>query len=403
MLYPAAGIIAEYNPLHKGHIYHIEKTRELCRAEAVVAVLSSNFVQRGEAALADKWTRAEMALSCGVDLALELPVTFSAHNAGVFANGAVDILAATQSVTHLSFGAENPHCLSDNIINILLEEPEAFKQSLKKNLNSGLSFVEARARAAEEAIPGSAAIFAGSNNILALSYMERIKQKKYAITPMPLLRTGAAYNSAELSEIPSAAAIRKAIKSGDREAALDKMPAPAAAILRKKIDDGRICANDDALWKILRASLLRTSPRELGGIAEISEGIEFKMKEAAISSKSFSEWLAACTSKRYPAGRIRRAAIHILLGLDHWTNRAAQRLCPPYIRVLGMNEKGRKLLHEMRERAALPIVTTYGKAARLSRYAAETARFEALACELWEELIPNGRPGEEHKRRIIIV
>ena len=168
-------------------------------------VLSSAFVQRGEPALADKWTRAEAALACGADLVLELPVLFSAHNAGVFANGAVDILAAARAVTHLSFGAENPDCLTDNIIDMILEEPEAFKLSLKKHLAEGFSFVEARARAAEEIIPGSARVLAGSNNTLALAYMARIKKKNYALAPLPVLREGAAYNSERLEEIASAA------------------------------------------------------------------------------------------------------------------------------------------------------------------------------------------------------
>lgn len=141
MLYPVAGIVAEYNPLHKGHLYHIKKARELCSAEAVAVVLSSDFVQRGEPALLDKWTRAEAALRCGVDLVIELPVIFSSHNAGVFANAAVDILAATGVVTHLSFGAENPDCLVDSIVDILLKEPEPFKPLLKKHLEIGRAHV----------------------------------------------------------------------------------------------------------------------------------------------------------------------------------------------------------------------------------------------------------------------
>ena len=188
MLYPVVGIVAEYNPFHKGHLLHIRRARELCGAQAAVAVLSSDFVQRGEPALADKWTRAEAALACGADLVLELPVLFSAHNAGVFANGAVDILAAARAVTHLSFGAENPDCLTDSIIDMILEEPEAFKLSLKKHLAEGFSFVEARARAADEIIPGSARVLAGSNNTLALAYMARIKRKSYALAPLPVLR-----------------------------------------------------------------------------------------------------------------------------------------------------------------------------------------------------------------------
>ena len=403
MLYPVAGIVAEYNPLHKGHLYHAERARETCGAEAAVAVLSSNFVQRGEPALLDKWTRAKTALSCGIDLVLELPVIFSSHNAGVFANAAVDILAATGAVTHLSFGAENPDCLVDSIIDILLEEPEPFKLSLKKYLTAGFSYVEARARAAEELLPGSAALLAGRNNTLALSYMMRIKKKNYPMRPVPVKRLGSAYNCAELEEIPSATAIRAALREERRSEALLYMPAAAAEILEDALNTGRACVSHDTFWKLLRAVILRTQTEELANCAEIGEGVEYKMRAAAREAKSFKEWTDACTSKRYPAGRIRRSAVHAALGLDHWTNRAAQRLGPPYIRVLGMNEKGRALLREMRERSALPVVTTYGKAARVSPYAAKAARYEALACELWEELIPNGSYGEEHKRKVIMV
>lgn len=402
MLYPVVGIVAEYNPFHKGHLLHAARARELCAARAAVAVLSSNFVQRGEPALACKWARAEAALSCGADLVLELPAVFSSHNAGVFANGAVDILAATGVVTHLSFGAENPDCLSDSIIDMILEEPEPFKQSLKKHLARGLSFVEARARAADEQIPGSARLLAGSNNTLALAYMARVKKKNYALAPLPVQRAGAAYNSAKLEEISSATAIRAALRGGRTEDALAAVPEASARIIRRELASGRLCINHENWWKLLRAILLRSSPEELRAVAEISEGVEYRLREAALSARSFEEWSEACTSKRYPAGRIRRAAVHAALGLGHWFNRAAQRLGPPYIRPLAMNETGRALLHEMKKKSALPIVTTYGQAARISPYAAECARFELLACELWEELIPDGRFGEEHKRRLIM-
>lgn len=402
MLYPVIGIVAEYNPFHKGHLLHIAKAREACGACAVVAALSSDFVQRGEPALADKWTRAEAALACGADLVLELPAVFSAHNAGVFANGAVDILAAARAVTHISFGAESPDCLTDGIVNMILEEPEPFKQSLKKHLEEGLSFVEARARAADELIPGSGRVLAGSNNTLALAYMARIKKKNYALAPLPVKRAGAAYNSAELEEISSATAIRAALRDGRTEDALAAVPEPSARIIKRELEAGRLCINYENYWRLLRAALLRSSPEGLRALAEISEGIEYRLREAALSARSFEEWTDACTSKRYPAGRIRRAAVHIALSLGHWFNRAAQRLGPPYIRPLAMNETGRAILHEMKKNAALPIVTTYGQAARVSPYAAECARFEQLTCELWEELVPGGRFGEEHKRRVIM-
>ena len=402
MTSPVAGITAEYNPLHVGHAGHIARARELCGARAVVAVLSSDFVQRGEPALLDKWTRAKMALACGCDLVLELPAVFSAHNAGVFSKAAVDILAAAGVVTHISFGAENPERLTDNIIDILLNEPEPFKPLLKKHLASGLSFVEARARAADGLLPGAGALLAGSNNILALGYMMRIKEKKYPLRVLPLKREGAAYNSGELGGVASSAAIRAALARGEMEAALAQLPPPSRGILTEAMEEGRACAAHGRYWSVLRALLIRSEPEELARCAEISEGAEHRMIAAAREVKTFEEWTDACVSKRYPAGRVRRAAFHALLALGHWTNRAAQRLGPPYIRPLAMNSAGRALLAEMKKTSRLPIVTTYGQAARTSRYAAEVARRELLACELWEGTIPNGSFGVEHKRKIII-
>ena len=403
MLFPAVGIVAEYNPFHNGHLHHIERARALSGADAVVCVLSSDFGPRGEPALLDKWSRAEAAVSCGADLVLELPVVWSSHNAGAFANCAVDILAASGVVSSIAFGAETPDCLSDNIINILLEEPDAFKLSLKKHLDLGFSYVESRARAAEEVYPGSSELLKQSNNTLALAYMMRIKQRGYAIRAVPVLRRGAAYNSTELAEISSAAAIRKALRDGSGAAAFAQMPEQSSALLRKRANDGRACVETDKFWKLLRMQLLRSSPEELRTIAEVSEGIEYRMKKAALEARSFEEWKNICTSRRYPAGRVARSAVHILLGLGHWTNRAAQRLSAPYIRPLAMNSAGRALLHEMRARAALPVVTTYGQAARVSGYSAAIAEKEQLACELWEEMIPCGSFGAEHKRKPVII
>ena len=155
------GIIAEYNPFHNGHAYHLQQAAELAEAQAVVAVLSSNFVQRGEPSFEDKWSRAEGALAGGADLVLELPVPFSCHNAGVFARGAVKILSSTGLITHLSFGIEAEIPEQERIVDILLHEPPRFKENLKNFLKTGLSFVEARARAIDElARPFAAAGYA---------------------------------------------------------------------------------------------------------------------------------------------------------------------------------------------------------------------------------------------------
>ena len=142
-----AGIVAEYNPLHRGHAYHMEETKRILKAEALVVALSSDFLQRGEPACVNKWTRTTMALESGADLVLELPALFSCHNASVFANAGVDILAATGVVTHLSFGMENPEVPLEPLADILLQEPPHFKTELRGFLDLGLSYAEARSRA----------------------------------------------------------------------------------------------------------------------------------------------------------------------------------------------------------------------------------------------------------------
>ncbi len=400
---PIAGIVAEYNPLHRGHLYHLNKARELSHAEAVVVVLSSNFVQRGEPALLDKWSRTQSALDSGADLVLELPLVFSAHNSGVFANAAVDILGATGIVTNISFGVESQDWHMDKILDILIEEPEPFKCHLKAHLDKGYSFVEARALALDSIVPGCAEKLRGPNNTLALAYILRIKQKKWNMELTPIQRIGADYHNKDISEYSSATAVRKALAEGFVNDALAQLPSSSANIVKKAIADGRICINNGKLWNILRPMLLRSSPEEISTYAEICEGIEYRLRDTALEAASFDEWASCCTTKRYPRGRIQRHGVHFLLGLEHWTNRAFQRIGPAYIRVLGMNETGKKLLRRMRTKATLPIATRCGAAASISEYAKKMMDYECLGAELWEQMIPNGSFGREHARKVIIV
>ncbi|HPX03162.1 MAG TPA: nucleotidyltransferase family protein [Synergistaceae bacterium] len=399
---PITGIVAEYNPLHLGHRHHMDQARALSGAEGIVVVLSSNFVQRGEPALISKWERARAALDCGADLVLELPLVFSAHNAGVFANAAVDILAKTGIVTHISFGVESPEWQMDKILDILIEEPQPFKFSLKEELDKGSSFVESRAAALDRMIPGTAEKLKGSNNSLALSYMLRIKRQNWKIDAVPVKRLGSGYHENELTEFSSATAVRKAIAAGKVSEALSRLPDFSAGILNDAIKKGRACTDEGKLWNILRAKLISMSPEEISNYAEIGEGIEYLLREKAIVSSSFTEWGKACTSRRYPLGRIQRHAVHILIGLEHWTNRAFQRMGPPYIRVLGMNENGRKMLKRMRKTASLPVVTRCGAASSLSDAASKVMRYELIGSEIWEQLVAKGEFGKEHSRKIII-
>ena len=402
MAIPILGIIAEYNPLHKGHLYQIKKARELTKAEAIVVVLSSNFVQRGEPSIINKWDRTKTALNTGVDLVLELPVVFSAHNAGVFANAAIDLLGSTGLVTDISFGLEDPDWNTDSILCILNEEPADFKSQLKLSLDKGLSFVQARANALEAMVPGSLERLKKPNNTLGLAYMLRLRQKNWGIKPLPIQRIGKGHNHNELDEYSSSTAIRNAISRGNIEEAMKYLPLESRETVYKAVSEGRACTNQKKLWNLLRMNFMRSTYEEISNIAEIREGIEFKLKEEAYESSSFDEWSKNCTSKRYTLGRIRRYAIHSLLALEHWDNRAFQRIGPSYIRVLGMSHKGRKLLNQMKDKSRLPIITKYGEAARISAYSQKIMKYELLACEIWNQLIPNEMFAEEHKQKVII-
>ena len=380
----------------------MDQARTLSGAEGIIVVLSSNFVQRGEPALISKWERTKAALGCGADLVLELPLVFSAHNAGVFANAAVDILAMTGIVTHISFGLESPDWQMDKILDILIEEPEPFKFCLKEELDKGFSFVESRAAALDRMIPGTAEKLKGSNNSLALSYMLRIKKQNWEIDAVPVKRLGAGYHENELAEFSSATAVRKAISKGKVSEALSQLPDFSAGILNEAIGKGRTCTDEGKLWNILRSKLVSMSPEEISNYAEIGEGIEYLLREKAIVSSSFTEWGKACTSRSYPLGRIQRHGIHILIGLEHWTNRAFQRIGPPYIRVLGMNEKGRKMLRRMRKTASLPVIARCGAASSISDAASKVMNYELIGSEIWEQLVTEGEFGREHSRKIII-
>jgi predicted nucleotidyltransferase len=293
----------------------------------------------------------------GVDLVLELPVLFSCHNAGVFADAAVDLLAGTGLVTDLAFGVEGPLEDANTISDILIQEPQSFKERLRECLAEGFSFVEARARALDSLVPGAGATVSRPNNSLALAYIRRIRERGYDMTPCPIMRTGAGYHEEGHMEIMSATGIRKAVERGGTDAVRHALEPGVFSLLQERVGEGRAVFSTEAYWKLARAVLIREPAERLKRLAEMGEGIEMRLKAAALRSRDWAEFLDRTTSRRYTRGRIQRHVAHILVGLDHWTNRAAQRLGPPYIRVLGATERGRVLLREMRQTATCPVVT----------------------------------------------
>lgn len=380
-----AGIVAEYNPFHNGHAHHLKETREETGASAVVAVLSSHFVQRGEPACLSPQTRTAMALQEGVDLVLELPVPFSCHNAGVFASAAVDLLAATGIVSHLSFGMEDDIVETKAILSILLDEPPPFKKALKECLESGLSYVESRSRALERLLPGAGTLLSRPNNTLAIAYMMRLERAGHSLQPLAIPRIGAGYHDRQRGLIMSATGLRAAAAAEDWQALAGAMPDRAFNLFRDAMHRGRCLTDYGPLWLILRALLLREGPSGIRGLSEMSEGVESAFVRQARLSTSWDEFVNNLTSKRYPRGRVQRQLIHTLLGLDHWTNRGLQRTGPPYLRVLGANSRGRALIRQMKEKATLPLVS---RGADIPPGPATSMeRFRKMAGIVWEGLL----------------
>lgn len=395
------GIIAEYNPFHNGHSYHLRQAAKLSGARAVVVVLSSNFVQRGEPSFQDKWSRAEGALSGGADLVLELPVPFSCHNAGVFARGAVEILASTGVVTHLAFGMEGEIPRLESILDILLHEPLPFKEKLKSSLERGMSFVESRALAVDSLVPGAKKGLSTPNNNLALAYLLEIAKKNAPLEPLPVKRIGTGFHSLEGGVFASASAIRLQLRSGRLEEAREAIPGDNFRLVLRDLSAGRCVLDESRVMAAYRILMARSSLEELSRVAEMAEGLESRLKRAARQAGDLQDFISRCTTRRYPRGRVCRHLVHALIGLDHWTNRSFQRLGPPCIRVLGANGKGRSLLKEMRSTAGLPLIGRCDES-KHDRIAS-LMEIERKATEIWETFVSGTRFDAEKKAVPILV
>lgn len=366
----ATGIIAEYNPFHNGHLYHIQETKRLTQ-QPVIVVMSGSFMQRGEPAVLSKWQRASCAVQGGADLVLELPCVFTLRSAEFFAKGAVQLLAATGCVNTLACGTEHPQ--SDFEAAASLACSAEAQTRLHELLQSGLSYAQAW-----EKILGTNTAFRSPNDILALEYTKALLQTAADIQPLYLQRTDEGYNSTSIgNSIASASAIRRAMADGN-ESWQQAVPDYTHAALAAGGYDAQL------LWQLLKYRLRLLSPQQLAERCEASEGLENLLSKAA-DCASLQSALAACSSKRYTASRIRRLLLQILLDLPKavW-----QKQSPAYMRVLSFNNIGRQLLHRMKTSAQLPIINKLGKNALCNDSVAYRTQLsaEVAATDLWSLL-----------------
>lgn len=328
------GIVAEYNPFHSGHSYQISKIK----SDAIVAVMSGSFVQRGDVAAADKWTRAKYAVLGGVDLVVELPVVFALNTAQKFALGAVSLLDS-MGIDELCFGSESGDIDALFKTAALIEnEPAEISEKIKKLIGSGMSYPTAREQAYADKVPSG--ILSEPNNILAVEYLRAIIRIGSKITPLTVKRYGAGYNDiTPQNNIASASAIRTMLKNNEDVSAFT---------------DFNAVPNDlSKLDSAVTANLRLMSAQTLSEINEVSEGLENRILRAAAMYSSIEEIAESVKTKRYTMSRIKRILISSLLGLT--ADMSSKN--PDYIRPLAMNKKGMAALKEIKKRSKLPIIS----------------------------------------------
>ncbi len=342
------GIIAEYNPFHNGHLYHLTESKKAVNAGYTVAIMSGNFVQRGDTSLTNKWIKTKMALQNGVDLVIELPTIYSVSSAENFASGSVKILNSLKIVDYLSFGTE----LCDvNLLNefaeVLYTEPKEYVSILNHELGKGFSFPKARENALLmylNDIRRYANILSSPNNILAIEYLKALKQENSSIIPFSIKRNKVDYNSTEIVDgFASATAIRKIALTNDVWSLRKAMPMPSFDLMYDQLRAGKTVPNLSRFEHEIIYNLRKMTLEEIADLPDVSEGLENLIKNAANSCNTIQELVSIIKSKRYTETRIRRILVYCLLNITKKDMLNSKKI-NPYVRVLGFNVRGKELI-----------------------------------------------------------
>lgn len=381
----AAGIIAEYNPLHLGHVHLMTEARRLLGPETgIVCVMSGNYVQRGDFAVAGKAARAAAAVRSGADLVLELPVPWALSSAEGFAAGAVGALRATGAVTHLVFGSEGGDAAPlARCAEALCSE--AFPPKLREEMKKGDSFPAARQRALEALLPKEdAGALSRPNDTLAVEYCKALRGS--GIQPLAVPRRGAAHDSGAIGGgFASASAIRAMLRRGEEKAALGLCAPAMAEAYRAERAAGRAPASLASCERAVLARLRFLEEEDWASLDLGNEGLYRRFFRSSRSAASLAELLEAVKTKRYPLARLRRMVFRAYLGLPP----APPPEGPAYLRVLAANGRGTALLAGMRNTAALPVLTKPAAVRRLGPGAQRLFGLEARADRLYALACPD--------------
>lgn len=352
----SCGLIVEYNPFHNGHRYHIEAARAASNCDVVVAIMSGNFLQRGEPACMDKWSRAEAALQEGANLVVELPFAHAVQSADYFARGGVQLLAAL-GVDSLCFGTDLSSDLDYEAFGRAhLEHESAINDLYQAREVTGESYPERMTAIYRQLLPEWTLDFSSPNHILGMAYAKENAKLASPMQIFPIQRQGSNYHESELNPInfSSATAIRQAVKSGTFNDLSSAMPTSSQKLLQESpfIDW-------EYFWPLLKYRLLTTTPEQLRSVYQMKEGFEYRLLEKVKQANSFQELMTLAKTKRYTWTRIQRLLTYVLLNVTE--SEIMQVREHPYIRVLGFDETGRDFLKQQKGRVSIPLITNVNR------------------------------------------
>ena len=411
------GIIAEYNPFHNGHLYHLTEARKKTAADYAVVVMSPDFTQRGEPAIVDKWIRARMALEAGADLVLELPVRHATGSAEYFARGGVSLLTSLGIVDALSFGIEGPasssqaHAADDvqNVLKVLTDaaeyyhrpETDEFRSELRDHLSAGRTYAQARNDAYMK-LTGAvdpSGLLKTPNNVLAVEYIKAILETQSGMSVVPVPRKGAGYHDTLLSgsgSFASASGIREALLK--HEAVSAYVPEKAHSLLMDELHAERFVTSSD-LDLLLHDALLRNEER-LEEYQDVGTDLANRIRHLLGGYTGFEQFTGQIKTRQITHTRVRRALLHILLGIRSVPAGDAGQSTPAYARVLGFRRTSQLLLRRISETSSVRLIT------KLPDRVPEGLAEDLRAAHLWEMVVchKTGRPLlNEYQRQLVIL
>ncbi|MDP3487789.1 MAG: nucleotidyltransferase [Bacillota bacterium] len=349
------GLVVEYNPFHSGHLYHLEESRRVCQPDLTIAMMSGNFTQRGDAAIVDKWARAEMAVRCGVDVVFELPVAWAVRSARDFALGGVWHLDRA-GATHLCFGSESGSAQElSQAADVLQDETAEFQLALRMELSTGVNYPRARYQALRKLGDETSAMLHEPNNILGVAYLLALRKIKSSIIPITIMRQGARYHDNNIeSPLASATAIRKAMLSNTP---VDSLPVPIATkeIISRELALGKGPHGIENLNLLIKYAIRNQGAESLAKLLDMEVGLAYRFKRCEESAATVQELISCVKTKRYTWTRLQRILCYALLGITTEVSDAIHAEGPQYLRILALKKAAAPLLKRLA--TSIPIVT----------------------------------------------